>query len=272
MGALLTLYRQHWRTEWRSVLIWGVLLGLMQLYAIGMWDSLRTTGSLADMAALVESLPPVLQAMYGGIADLTTLAGWVQLYGFGGWLHLPLLIFTALYVSGLIAQEVDRRTIEFVLAQPVARWQLVLTRWLSLVTALVILHALMLAGVIGGVHLTGHTPETGLYLLAQLNSVVLYVAIGSSLLALSVLINEYSQALALTLGLAVGMYILYSAGSEAGGFLHDLRPWLPFALFRPADILGAGQFPTLHLLMLSGIAVAALALSVWLFQRKQIAI
>lgn len=267
-----TLVRQHLRTEWKSLLLWSLVMGLLELFMVTMWESFRASGSLADLEAMIAAMPPMLQEVYGGLADFGTLRGWLQAYAFGGWLNLPLLVFVALYVTGLITREVDRHTIEFLLAQPVSRGQVLLARWISLALALMVVHAGMLAGIVAGVLAIGQTPETGTYLVAQFNSVLLYLVLGGAMLALSIGIDNYGLGLGATLGIGLGSYFLYTAGSGAEGWLHGLRSWLPYSRYSTARIIGANEFPAQDLAVLAVAALATLGLALWLFERKQISV
>lgn len=268
----MTLFKQHLRTEWRSLLVWSLALGLMEVIMVVMGVSMQQSGALDGMADMLKTLPPMMLELYGGIQDLTTMPGWIKAYCFGGWLHLPSLIFTGMYVAGLITREMDRRTMEFLLAQPVARWEVVLSRWFSLATALLTLHVVMGLGVAAGVVFTGNTPDTGAYLVASVNAALLYLAVGSLLLAVTVLIDDYGTGLGVSLGGAIGSYMLYAAGAGATNFLADIRKNLPFTLYNPTDIVGEGVFPVGDMAILALIAAVGLGLSVWLFQRKQISV
>lgn len=268
----MTLFKQHFRAEWRSILVWSLILGVTEVFMVVMGASMQASGALDGMVDMIASLPPMVQEMYGGMVDLTTMPGWIMAYSFGGWLHLPLLIFTGLYVTGLVTREMDRRTIEFLLAQPVTRGQVIISRWFSLAAALLVLNLTMAIGVIAGVLVTGNTPDSGAYLVAGLNGALLYLAVGSLLLAASIFTDEYGTGLGVVLGGALGSYMLHAAGADASNILGDIRRVLPYELFTPSEILGPGQFPAGDMAILAAIAVAGLGLAIWLFQRKQITV
>lgn len=268
----MTLFSHHFRTEWRTVLVWSLVLGSTELLMVVMGVSMQESGALDGMATMIETLPPMMRELYGGIGDMTTLQGWIKHYSFGGWLHLPMLIFTGMYVAGMVTREMDRRTMEFLLAQPVARWQVILSRWYSLVAALAVLNISMVIGVVAGVLVTGNAPDTGAYLIAGTNGALLYLAVGSLLLPVSLCFDEYGTGLAVVLGGAVGSYMLHAAGAEASGMLAQIRKVLPYALFSPSEIIGQGIVPVGDLAILALVAAAGLGLAILLFQRKQIAV
>lgn len=267
----MTLFKQHVRTEWRSILVWSLVLGITEVFLVVMGDSMQKSGALDGMVDMIASLPPAMRELYGGLVDLTTMSGWIMAYSFGGWLHIPLLIFTGMYVVGLVTREMDRRTIEFLLAQPVTRGQVVIARWFSLAAALLVLNLTMSAGVAVGVLITGATEVTAAYFVAGLNGALLYLAIGSLLLAVSIFVDEYGTGLAVVLGGGVGSYFLHAIGAEADNILGDIRKALPYELFTPREIL-EGAFPTGDVAILALIAAVGLGLAVWLFQRKQITV
>jgi ABC-2 type transport system permease protein len=128
------------KRNWRSMLYWGIGIGLIGYLQIVV---LPNTDSLQQMADLVATLPPVLLQAFGGgdIASIATPEGYLSFRYFG----IVLIVF-AVYalIAGLnvTAAEEDRGILDVVLSQPLPRWRLVIEKVLAytlLMVAIVII-------------------------------------------------------------------------------------------------------------------------------------
>lgn len=266
----MSLLRHQLRTELVSLVIWSLSLGALVFYTVVMWQQLKNGGGLAALEEMLRNMPPAFKGLYGSAFNITQLTGWLQGYAFGGYLNLIYSIYVGLFAAGMVTREVDQRTLEFLLALPVTRAQLLLSRWLGMVVSLVCVHLTHLLGVVLGVLTLGQKPAWGNFLVASLNSLLLYVAIGGLLLAVTLFINDYGPAVGSSIGIATGLYLLYSLTESSTGLVKGLRKLDPYALFNAGPIIGNGEIPWSNMAILSGVAAAALALSLYLFQRKQI--
>lgn len=266
----MTLFKQHAKTVWVSVLVWSLLIDLLALFTPTLWEQFRATGFLEQMDVVLKSMPDYLHGFMSG--DVVALNGLIRTYAFGSFVPMTLLVFTGLFVVDMVTREMDRRTMEFLLALPVARWEVILSRWLTLLLSLAALLGSQWLCLVIGVRTIGQEPSYGAFLLVELNALLLYLAVGSLLLALSILIDDYGRGLGVVLGGSLGLYLFYMTTEGSTGAVETLRNLLPFALYDPAPILSGGAVPWGNMALLAAIAGAGLGLSVWLFQRKQITV
>ncbi len=267
----MTLIKQHVKMEWLSVLIWSLVLAALIFYTVVMWKQMDAE-AVRQMERLFEQVPESLAVLYGAGVSIGTITGWVQAYAFGSWTVVIYLVFTALFVVGMVTREMDRRTMEFLLSLPVARWQVILSRWVGMAGALLVLHAVHLGAVLAGLGAIDQSVPMERMLWAELNSWLLFLALGGIFLVISLFVDDYGRGVAATLGLAFGLFFAYSALSGAEGSLQNVRNAIPFALYDYNAIIGQGEVPGGDLLVLALVAALTLALSIWLFERKQIAV
>lgn len=267
----MTLLRQQFKAEWLTLLIWASVTGAMVFYSVFLWESLHASGALAELeAALHSMLPPALAAMFGD--SLTALPGWLQTVAYGGWTSLSLTVYTALFTTAIVTREMDRRTMEFLLSLPVSRWQVLLWRWAGLALALVALHAVHVAAIAGAVAAIGQTPAVADYALTAVSSVLLFLALGSIFLAITIFLDDYGPGVGVTTGVGLLLWFFHNSADKAEGFLKTLRGALPFGLYNPAATLIRHEIPWGDWFGLALISAGALVLAIWLFQRKQIAV
>jgi ABC-2 type transport system permease protein len=265
------LMKQHARTEWASTTLWSLLMGAFIFFTVYLWEMAVTQGFMADLAQLLNSMPAI-RTVWGVSGDLATLPTWLQFFSFGGWMSLLLLVFVALFTVGIVTREMDRRTMEFLLSLPVARWQVILARWANLAVALLVLHLAQFVAVVVGVAVVGEQGTPGRYLAAEFNSFLLFLAIGSVMLAVSMLTDDYGWGVATTLAIGFALYFINTGTEHTTGLMKQIHDVLPFALYKTPEILLKGHVPWGDMAGLAAIALAGLGLSVWLFQRKQIAV
>ncbi len=267
----MTLLRQQARAEGVSLLIWSLSLGAITFYSITLWKSLMNSGAMGEVLKMLETLPPAMQALIGSGTSLITLNGWVSTYAFGQWILIPFLIYTGLFAASIISREMDRRTMEFLLSLPTSRSQVLLSRWGGMALSLGVMLLVHLLGVVAGVAANGETIAFGPYLLAELNLWLLLLALGTLFLLISLFVDDYGRAVGITLGAGFALYFAQIGLEGQTGAAETVRKALPFAQFQPAEAV-SGAAPTGALIYLAVMSLVSLWLSLYLFQRKQIAV
>ncbi|MGZ8562356.1 MAG: hypothetical protein ACXWWU_01920 [Candidatus Limnocylindria bacterium] len=128
------------RTPVSRVSPWGRLFGLGSIFAKTVRDSRRATiitssvlalifigvsraitaefdtpQSRAELENLVNAVPPILQGMAGKVVNVGTLGGYLQ-YKYGVFFPLVLSLWSILGLSGTLAGEAQRGSLEFIAA------------------------------------------------------------------------------------------------------------------------------------------------------------
>lgn len=269
----MTLFRQHAKSEAISTLVWAAILGFIGFITTYLWEIMSTSGSIAQLEKAITGAQGALKGWIGaGEGGFATLDGWIQSYVLGSWITLPYVIFTALFVAGMITREMDRRTIEFVLSLPVSRTEVLLSRFGVLAGSLTVLHLANYIGVVAGVVAQGQTGHPGRYAIALLNSLLLFLFLGALMLLVSLYIDDYGPGTGTMLGIGLGLNFFHIATADTSGALKSIREWLPFGLHNVNAIVGRGEVPWGDMALLGGGALLFVALGVWVFQRKQIAV
>ncbi|MDF2629453.1 MAG: ABC-type transport system, permease component [Symbiobacteriaceae bacterium] len=269
----MTLFRQHAKSEAISTLVWAAILGFIGFFTTYLWEMMSKSGSIAQLEKAMEGAQGVVKGLIGtGEGSFATLDGWIAGYVLGSWISLPYVIFTALFVAGMITREMDRRTIEFVLSLPVSRTEVLLSRFGVLASSLTVLHLANYIGVVAGVAAVGQAGHPGRYALAILNSLLLFLFLGALMLLVSLYIDDYGPGTGTMLGIGLGLNFFHIATADASEAIKSLREWLPFGLHDVNAIVGRGEVPWGDMALLGGGALLCLGLAVWAFQRKQIAV
>lgn len=263
------LARDYWRREASGLIGWIVALVVIILPAVAAYQVMMNSDNMRELTRVIDQLPPPIRAMLGGDAGLTTMDGWLQATVFSLMLPLMALIYAALSSVSVLTREMDRRTMDFLLALPIRRSQVILHRFGIHALNLAILHGVALLVVGLGVVLINQEPQWQSYSIALLNSYLMGLAASALLVCVTVFLDEYSRGLMTTIGIAMAMYFLPIVLDQKSpaAFLTKLSV---IAYYNPREVLTNGTWPTVDLLILGLLTVLFIGLSVRLFERKQL--
>jgi ABC-2 type transport system permease protein len=263
------LARDYWRREAGGLIGWIVALVVIILPSVALYQVMMNSDNMRELTRLIDSLPPPIRAMLGGDAGLTTMSGWLQATVFSLMLPLMALIYAALSSVSILTREMDRRTMDFLLALPIRRSQVILHRFGVQALNLAFMHAVALLAVGVGVGLIDQVPQWQSYSIAMANSYLMALAALALLVCITVFLDEYSRALMTTLGVAMAIYFLPIVLDQKSpvAFVTNLSL---VAYYNPREVLTNGAVPSQDLLILGLLTIFFVWLSVRLFDRKQL--
>jgi len=230
-------YRSRWtlfylilhtmRLQVRSVIIWGVALGLLSLVSVGFFPSLEDQGD--QLNQLIESYPPEMRDLFGmgEGTDLTTIEGFLASQAFSFMAPLALAFFPILASAGAIAGAEERGTIDVLLGNPIPPWQLVAGQFVGA--------AISLLGIVAILGLFTWIPavllEVDLSLRetaeAVLNLWPLCLFFGGLAMLCSAVFHRRVLAIAIPGAILVAMYFVNALGNT----VEDLEDAQPFSVF-----------------------------------------
>ncbi len=262
------IWRMESRRRLRSALAWS--LGMLALHLLFMpfFPSIAKEAALFDR--LIAEYPPELLTAFGmnGINLATVLGYYSVIFSL---VQLALGIQAATYGFGLLTQEENERTADFLLTRPVSRGRIWTSKVLAVFTCLLLTDALLALIAWGTIEAfrQAHTYDAGLLwrLLGTLPPLQLYFF--SLAMALSVLLQRVRTPMYYGLGLGFGMYV-FNALSSISGEAHLTRI-TPFYQFDTARLLRQGALDTQTLALSLTISLAALALSWIRYLRRDVA-
>ena len=201
--------------------------------------------------------------------------------------------------SGAVAGEIDRGTMELLLAQPIARWKVVTTHLAVDLVTIPLLVGCMVLGTFVGVHLfdvygaaagvvgadRSVDIRLGDFLRAGGNSACLLFAVSGYTMALSALGRYRWRVLGLAMGLTLVQFLINVLG-EVWKPLAVLRPLTVFYYYRPQPIilrlpgqwqaslgtawgLDSGLAVNVAAVLL-GVGLAGYLIAVWHFSRRDL--
>ena len=138
---LLALTGQDMGLRARAALIWGTILGALGLMFVAIFPSFANNPQIAE---LYGSMPqPLLDIIGFGEDTFSSIEGLLEGYMLGFMVALAVSVFTILVASSALAGAEEEGTIDVLMGNPLSRWQLVVSRFLSAAVLLLGIVAIM---------------------------------------------------------------------------------------------------------------------------------
>ncbi len=236
-------------------LIMGVLIGPMYNWI----DEF-----LIDMG---KSFPEAILSLFGG-GDLGTPEGFYQIETFGMMAPIAVMVVTIAIGARALAGEEANRTMGLLLANPIKRSKIVYEKTVSIVVGAAIVGFATFSGVALGSIIGGLGMSVGNIAATCLLVTLLGMVFGALSLAFSAGTGRPRFAAFGTVGLALILFVLH-AFLPLSESLAGLAKWTPFYYYLTSDPLMNGMHWG-HGAVLAGLFVGLLALSVGLFNRRDI--
>jgi ABC-2 type transport system permease protein len=267
MTMATNIFRQEFKMHLRSVITWSVGIALLLLLFISLFSSFAEQAEVLN--EMMSNFPKQLLLAFGlNDVNLATVLGY---FGFVFlFVQLCLAIQAANYGFSLVSTEEREWTADFLVAKPVKRSQILTSKLLAALSALIttdiVVWIISFAGII--LFKGNRTYEPGRLLLLLLSIVpfqLFFLAVG---LAVSLLVKRIRNVTPYAMALGFGMYVLSVFGDMLGKSI--LETLTPFKHFEPNYIVQHGAYDLPLVLISVSVIVIALVGSYLLYARRDI--
>ncbi|HEY8988302.1 MAG TPA: ABC transporter permease subunit, partial [Candidatus Limnocylindrales bacterium] len=136
--GLGSVFAKTLRDSRRATILVGGVLSLMVIgIGAAIISQFATPQSRQEMGDVIRSVPPILQGLAGKVVNVETLGGYLQ-YKYGTFFPIIASLWSILALSGTLAAEARRGSLEFVAAGPVTRRRIALEKLFGHVLVLAI--------------------------------------------------------------------------------------------------------------------------------------
>ncbi len=252
----------------RGLIWWSVGLILTNLMIVLIFPSIEE--SSAALTEYMENLPPALMALFGDIANFTTMEGYLGLELFSFFLPALTLAFGIAYGGSAIGSEEDSGTLDLLLSYPITRRK-VLTQKFGAISVFALL--VLIASTIGlllGVAMVDSTIDIANLAAAVLNVGLLTLLFGTLTLALTGVGLNRGAASGISAGLAALTYLMNTLAplADLPEVIRHVTPWY---YYDAVEVLQSGFVPVNAAVLLIGIIIL-LVIGMVGFQRRDIAV
>lgn len=262
-----TIYVHELKMKLKSVIIWSLsITGIMLLY-------FSIYPSFADQTELLQEMmsqfPPEFLAAFGmnGL-DFTSVMGFYALTFL--FVQLCVAVQAANYGFGLVSVEERELTADFLLSKPVSRLQVMTSKMLAALTAILFTNLVAWAASFGFVNLFRGDREYDPVILVKLLAglfifQLFFLMVG---VFISLLVRRVRSVTPYSMALAFGMYVL-SAFSDMLGDV-AIEKITPFKHFNANYLVSNGEYDVGLVMISVVVIVIAFVGSYWLYIRRDI--
>jgi ABC-2 type transport system permease protein len=271
--GLGSVYGKSIRDSRRAIIAAAVLLFLV---FVGVTSAIATqfgtAEARAEMVALINSVPPILAGLAGPVVNVGTLGGYLQ-YKYGAFFPVLLSLWSILALSGTLASEAQRGSLDFLASTGLSRRRIALEKLSAHLTGLGIAFVVTLISIaIAGVSLAvlpGDEISVTQAFGYSIWMVLMALAAGSVAWALGPFIGRGAAA-----GIAGFITI---AGFVLNGYQAPVPQLAPLANltwfgWTNSHLPLAGQFDWASVVLVAVFDIVMLAIGIFAFNRRDIGV
>lgn len=266
----LNLFKQALKERWVGGLIFALSLVLYGFLIISLAKDFIGNPAFEQ---LLEAYPKEFLPLLAGAGDVNffTIEGFLTVEFLALWWIVILSGFAISFATGVVSKEIDEGTIEFLLAEPLRRSTLIITRF----TALFVYLALLIAVSLGSILVLGPLYDVelkagglfavGLLALAHLLTISAYA------LFFSVVVRGRSRAVVMSVAVLIGSHLLNALG-QLNETIDDFRVLSHFHYYEPYNALRTGSIPWSDIALFAGATAVLVSASILIFRSRDITV
>jgi len=253
------------KDNWKTTLILTLLFsGMAAMYA-GMYPAFK------DMMADMNSGIFDQFAFIPGYQDMASYIGFLNIEMYQIFYVLILGIILGFIAASMVSKEIESKTIDVLMSNPVSRKQIIIEKFLGLIPMVLVINFVTMIVIIGTTIIIGENLNFYYLFLTHIISVPYFLSIVSIGILISTIFDEKMKASIITMALVVAMYIFDSIAElipdyESLGII-SMKHY-----FNPYDALKFGEVDTVGTSILLVVTVVILLAAVFYFDYKDIKI
>lgn len=266
----MNIYWREIQVNIKSLVIWSIILSGLGILVMAFFPTIAKQAE--TLQQLLTSMPAALLEAFG-----LQKISMTDILGFYASKQYPTMtlfgsIYAIMLASGILSKENSDRTIEFLLSKPVTRSAILTSKWLSVITLILVFNIVISIIMFITLQIVKiENFDIPVFLLLCLGPLLMHLTFASIGLLLSVLIRKTRSILPLSLGIVLVTYFL-SIASALSEKLEFLKYFSPFKYADAIDIITNQRIELLYLVLMLVLNTAPVLLSYSIFRRKDILI
>ncbi len=266
----LNLFRRSLADRRVSLMVYAIGVAAYGVLILAIWPSLKD--NVETLNKLWETYPEGLRKAFGGENfNFGTFDGFLSVEYFNQMWAIVMIAFSVSTATGSISAEIEKGTMELLLAQPISRRAILVTRHLYFELGVLMLIAATLVPIAIGTPLVGGDLNYAGLVAFTIPAFLFFTAIGSVTFLFSALFNSRGVALFASLGLIIFSYAL-DILAKINDTVSEVHFLSIFYYWDPYRYLHSVDFAWADLAVLAGISIVATAGAVYWFERRDIAV
>jgi ABC-2 type transport system permease protein len=261
---MLTIFSYSLSRLRGQIIGWGLALSVLGGYLVGFYDTFA--GQKEQLSQLMQNYPPELMAMFGGMTDIFTPHGFLNVEFFS---YMPLIlgIFAILNGSGLLAGDEESGKLDLIAAHPLSRTALFMGRALSFVVATLVILLVIWSGfslIAPGTTLDISPAEMALPFISLFAILLLF----GMLAVLFSMVLPSRRLAAMAVGLVLVFSFFLTAFASLDSKLETVANFSPLEYYQGGNAIIGIEWTSIGGLL--GFAVFFLVLAWWFFEQRDI--
>ena len=248
-----------------TIIIALLFMAIAAMYC-GMFPSFQDTLLEMSKSGMFEDYA---QFLGPAAMDMATYAGFVNLELYQIFWIVILGILLGFIAASQISREIEGKTIDLLMSNPVSRKQIVFEKFIGLIPLMLVINFATMLAVIGITAAIGESLDFGYLFLTHVLSIPYFLAVFAIGILISVIIDEKMKASIFFIGTLMGMYVIdmvskTSADYEALGYasiIHYVDLY---------DSLKYGKVDVSGVFVLIAVIVVCLTIAMIYFEHKDI--
>ncbi len=267
----LHLLAGRMRSDLRGILIYGAAMAAFMLLVVSTFTTVAGSSAMLNM---LNQLPSAFKAMFGGdVSRFVRVQGFIGI----GFIHPIMIALLSAFAIGVavraVAAEIDRGTINLLLARPVRRRELVLTAFVQLLVGLSILALSLVLGVWFGLQTIGRAGSSvplGDVLAASALTLLFFLTVGSYSLVFSAASSDAGRATLFSAGLTLFFYFLNYLAQLSPEF-KSVGNWSIFHHWDPSQVLLSSRLDLADVGLFALLSIALVLFATIIVERRDLA-
>jgi ABC-2 type transport system permease protein len=261
----MNIFKYEVKKNLLSTLIWIVSLGVFIFFYFSFFETFNNPA----FSQLLDNFPDAYKKAFGMDQDLTTVLGYFSFVG--SFMFLAAAIFSS--NLGLKAVSVEERdlTADFLIPKPVTRVKITTAKLLAALTHMLIFHLLTSLVCLASIetYRDGQGYSFYAFILIMLGLLIFQLLFFTIGFVVSVLLKRLDSPLPFSLGLSIGLYVLYAFDT----LIQDtfIKYLVPYDFFDMGYIVENEAFKAYGLVISFGFIVAGVVSGYILYNRRNIA-
>ena len=260
----------EFKRNFKSLVLWTVIVaglaGLMLLLFPAFEDA------FSQLEDLLSIYPPEFLEIFGmgeGGLDMSNIYGW---FGVEGYLFVTLIggSYAAILGSSILSKEEEDKTIEFLLAHPISRTNILFGKIIVVAIDLLLMNLVVSIILLFVFSIYGELNVT-IWLLYSFAPFLLQAVFASISLLASIFVTKSRRVISMSMGLVIGMYVvdIISKLTESAEFLKYVTP---YEYINAVTIVKDEMIKPLYLLLTVSIVTVALLATWRLYLKKDMTV
>lgn len=248
-----------------SIILTLLFMAMAAIYA-GMFPAFKEPLEEFAKSGLLDSF----SQFFGPASfDMATYVGFINIELYQIFWIIILGILIGFIAASLVSKEIEGKTIDILMSNPISRKQIVFEKFIGLIPMILIINFGTMLAVMGVTVGIGEELSFGNLLLTHIASIPYFIAVLSIGLLISVIINEKMKASIIFIGLFMGMYVIETLSKTVPAY-ESVGVVSITHFFIPYDTLKFGDFGAVEALVLLCIITICLIVSMIYFEHKDI--